>query len=402
MALESEKKLGFFARIPRKLKWLIFTAVFNSVAIGYMIVYLTAFLPELNIGPEVIGLIVGIEGAMVLASIPLGIVSDRKGRRKLLLIGSSLVPPPLILIALTLNVNLLVVAAIILGIAESAALSSWNAIIADQTTIENRDATFSFSFIVGNGSLAFGFLLPTFIPAIHSFTGLDSVLIHKDILIVLGLVAAATPIALFRLLKGYQETPNPKKLIRGKNFPTLLKFSGINSIIGLGAGFIIPLIPTWLFLKFGTPDAFSGPLLALSNLTIAFAAIGSPRLSSRLGLIKAIVATQGFSTIFMLSLAIVPDVRLAGALYIVRAALMNMAGPLGDSYLMGIVSQDERGLASAINTVIWRIPNSITTVIGGLILATGRFDIPFYLATGFYAISITLFYTQFKNIKPQN
>jgi len=70
--------------------------------------------------------------------------------------------------------------------------------------------------------------------------------------------------------------------------------------------------------------------------------------------------------------------------------------------LMGIMSQDERGLASSINTVVWRIPNSITTVIGGLILATGRFDIPFYLATVFYVISITLFYTQFKSVRPQS
>ncbi len=104
----------------------------------------------------------------------------------------------------------------------------------------------------------------------------------------------------------------------------------------------------------------------------------------------------------MLSLAFVPDVRLAGGLYIIRAALMNVSVPLQDSYLMGIMSQDERGLASAINTVIWRIPNSITTVIGGLILATGSFEIPFYLATVFYVISISLFYTQFKNIRPQS
>jgi MFS family permease len=306
------------------------------------------------------------------------------------------------MIALTLNITLLIVAAIILGIAESAALSTWNAIIADQTSLENRDAAFSLSFILGNGAFAFGFLLPTFIPAIRSLTGLTSNVIHEDLLILMGLIAAITPIWLFRILKGYKETINPKKLLRGKNFPTLLKFSMINGVIGLGAGFIIPLIPTWLFLKFGTPDTFSGPLLSLSNLTIALAAVASPRLSSRFGLVKAIVATQGFATVFMLSLAFVPDVRLAGGLYIIRAALMNMAGPLGDSYLMGIMSQDERGLASAINTVIWRIPNSVTTVIGGLILATGRFDIPFYLATIFYAISITLFYTQFRNIRPQS
>ena len=398
----AQEKRGFFSKIPRKLKWLIVALVFNNIAIGYLLVYLTGFFPELNISASIVGLLLGLEGAMVLLSIPLGIFSDRKGRKKLLLIGSALVPPPIIMIALTLNLALLVVAAIILGIAESAALSTWNAIIADQTNLENRDAAFSLSFILGNGGVAFGFLLPTFIPTIQSLSGLDSITIHRDLLVLVGLVSAITPVWLLQILKGYKETFNPTKLIRGKNFPTLLKFSGINSLIGLGAGFIIPLIPTWLFLKFGTPDTFSGPLLSLSNLTIALAAIGSPRLSKRFGLLKAIVATQGFSTVFMLSLAFVPDVRLAGGLYIIRAALMNMAGPLGDSYLMGIMSQDERGLASAINTVVWRIPNSITTVIGGLILATGRFDIPFYLATIFYVVSITLFYTQFKNIRPQS
>jgi len=402
MEPEAKEKRRFFSKIPRKVKWLIIALIFNNMAIGYLLVYLTAFFPQLNISAGVVGLLLGLEGAMVLLSIPLGILSDRRGRKKLLLIGTSLVPLPIIMIALTLNVAVLVLAAIILGVAESAALSTWNAIIADQTSLENRDASFSLSFILGNGAVAFGSLLPAFIPAIQSLTGLGSIPVHEDLLVLVGLVSAITPVWLFRVLKDYKETPNPTKLIRGKNFPTLLKFSGINSLIGLGAGFIIPLIPTWLFLKFGTPDTFSGPLLSLSNLTIALAAVTSPRLSSRFGLLKAIVATQGFSTVFMLSLAFVPDVRLAGGLYIVRAALMNVSVPLQDSYLMGIMSQEERGLASSINTVVWRIPNSITTVIGGLILATGRFDIPFYLATIFYAISITLFYTQFKNIRPRS
>src|SRR6267378_637903 len=380
MPSEVQEKRGFFSKIPGKLKWLIVALVFNNVAIGYLLVYLTAFFPELGINAGIVGLLLGLEGAMVLLSIPLGILSDRRGRKTLLLIGTALVPLPIILIALTVNIAILVVAAIILGIAESAALSTWNAIIADQTSLENRDASFSLSFILGNGAIAFGFLLPTLIPTLRSLTGLNSIIIHQDLLVLMGLVSAITPVWLFRILK----------------------FSGINSLIGLGAGFIIPLIPTWLFLKFGTPDTFSGPLLSLSNLTIALTAIASPRISSRFGLLKAIVATQGFSTVFILTLAFAPDVRLAGGLYIIRAALMNMSGPLGDSYLMGIMSQDERGLASSINTVVWRIPNSITTVIGGLILATGRFDIPFYLATVFYVISIILFYTQFKNIRPQS
>src|SRR5713226_8158875 len=224
MEPEAQKKSGFFSKIPRKLKWLIVALVFNNIAIGYLLVYLTAFFPELGISAGIVGLLLGLEGAMVLLSIPLGILSDRRGRKKLLLIGTSLVPLPIILIALTVNIVLLIVAAIILGIAESAALSTWNAIIADQTTLENRDAAFSLSFILGSGAIALGFLLPTLIPTIQSVIGLDSIIIHQDLLVLMGLVSAITPIWLFHILKEYKETPNPTKLIRGKNFPTLLKF----------------------------------------------------------------------------------------------------------------------------------------------------------------------------------
>ncbi len=392
---------GFFSRIPRKVKWLIIAGIFNNVAIGYLLVYLSSFFPELNVSAGVVGLILGLEGAMVFVAIPLGVLSDKKGRKKLLLIGSSIVPIPTIIIALTVNLPLLIIAAVMFGVAESATLSAWNAMIADQTNLENRDAAFSLSFIVGNGSFALGFLLPSLLPTAQALTGLDSITVHRELLVVMGLVSFVTPLMLLSILRGYKETINPTKLIRGPNFRTLLKFSGINSLIGLGAGFIIPLILTWLYLKFGLPDTIGGPLLALSNLTIALAAVVSPRISSRLGLVRGIVTTQGLSTIFMLSLAFVPDVRLAGGLYIIRAALMNMSGPLGDSYLMGIMTQEERGLASAINNVVWRLPNSVSTIAGGLILAAGRFDIPFYLATIFYVASISLFYSQFKNVRPQ-
>src|SRR5436309_14735650 len=196
---EVQEKRGFFSKIPRKLKWLIVALVFNNVAIGYLLVYLTAFCPELGISAGVVGLLLGLEGAMVLLSIPLGILSDRGGRKKLLLIGTSRVPIPIILIALTINVAVLILAAIILGIAESAALSTWNAIIADQTSLENRDASFSLSFILGNGAVAFGSLLPAFIPAIQSLTGLGSIPVHEYLLVLVGLVSAITPVSLFRV-----------------------------------------------------------------------------------------------------------------------------------------------------------------------------------------------------------
>ena len=111
------------------------------------------------------------------------------------------------------------------------------------------------------------------------------------------------------------------------------------------------------------------------------------------------VLTQGFSTLFMLAIPFMPGAIWAGAVYLIRAAMMNMAGPIMDSYLMGIVDREDRGLASAINSIVWRVPNSVTTVIGGTLLAAGFFALPFILAAGIYLSAVTAFWFNFRNVK---
>ncbi len=250
---ESRASFGSFSTIPRRVKWLIFAGLFNNIGIGYLLVYLTAFFPQIGVSPGVVGLLLGLEGVMLFLSIPLGIRSDRRGRKKILLIGSTVVPIPMIMMALTVNVPILVVAALLFGVAESAFLATWNAMIADQTDLTNRDASFSLSFIVSGGGVAFGFLLPFFLPLVAAMTGIGIVPIHRDLLVLVGVLSFFTPLMVYATFKNYKETISPRKLIRGPNFRILLKFSGINSIIGLGAGFIIPLIPTWLFLEVSAP-----------------------------------------------------------------------------------------------------------------------------------------------------
>ncbi|HJX24012.1 MAG TPA: MFS transporter, partial [Candidatus Bathyarchaeia archaeon] len=120
----------------------------------------------------------------------------------------------------------------------------------------------------------------------------------------------------------------------------------------------------------------------------------------KIGSVRAVVLTQGLSLAFMLTLAFVGDFLTASIVYVIRTGLMNMSSPLLDSYLMGIVPPEQRGFASSLNSVIWRIPNSVTTIIGGVILASGNFELPFLLAGAFYIVAISLFYRAFKNVKP--
>ena len=397
--------------IPTRVKLLISSQSLNNFTIGFFFIYLTAYLLETGaLNAWQAGVVLGLETVVVIvAGIPMGILSDRTGRKKFLIFGNAVIPLALFIIGLTQDFDWLLVAAVLLGVAEASALGSWNAIIADQTDLGNRDSAFSLSFVVSNVFFSGGFALPLILPGLQMVFGIGATAMHSDIMLLLATLSISVPFFVWLLLKDYAEPPRAEQKEENPGeLKMLLKFSGLNGIIGLGAGLIIPLLASWLLYKFAIPDTYSGPFLALSNVTIAFAAVASPRLSKRYGLFNSILMTAGSSTLFMLSLAFIPNVFLAGGMYLIRASLMNMASPLIDSYLMGIVHPGRRGLGSAIAAIVWRLPNSVTTLIGGYLLYAGLtsgdhflYDLPWILASGLYAVGIALLYTNFRHVKPK-
>lgn len=395
--------LGMFAKIPRRVRLLIYLTTPALLGIGYYIVVITAYLPEIGVKASNVGLILGAFSiSMIVASIPFGILADTKGRKNMIIFALGAIPIPFLIYGLTINVTVLLLTGLLTGLIEAAFLTCWNALIADMTTLETRNAAFSLSFIVNNVAFGIGFALPAAFPFVHDLTGWTTRSIHTGTFLVFAALSVASPIMALRVLKDYREVKHERqKFVRGESMGIIIKFSSINSLIGLGAGFIIPLIPTWLFLKFAIPDTYSGPLLGISSVLMAVSAIASAKLANRYGNVNAIVLTQGSSTIFMFALAFSTNAVAAAGLYLIRAALMNMSSPVSDSYIMSIISEKERGIASAINGITWRLPNSVSTIAGGILLTQGRYDLPFFIATAFYVVAIILFYAVFKDIKPK-
>jgi MFS family permease len=388
--------------IPWRVKWFVILVFFTAVGYGYFQVLVSAYLPQIGFDPGSVGLILGVNGlAVVVASIPLGIYADRRGKKRILFLGLLIFPFTLVVYALTSMLAALLIASVIAGLVEGAFLSTWNALIADMTTSQNRNNAFTLSFIVATIAFGLGYALPFAFPIAGSLLHLESAKVHQYSTLLLAGVSFISPVGIGLVLRGYSEPEKTKTSGAKGSLGPLWKFSGLNSIIGLGAGFIIPLIATWFFFRFAVPDTYSGPLLAISNMTIALAAVASPLLAKKLGNVNAIVLAEGSSTVFMLAMAFAPTAAVAGGLYVVRAALMNMSSPLADSYLMGIIPPDQRSLASAVNSLVWRLPNSITAVLGGLIMGTGNYGLPIFLATAFYVIGISGFFLVFRNVKPR-
>ncbi len=161
---------------------------------GYLMIFITGYYPEIGIGAGTIGLILGAEGAaMVTFAVPLGLYSDRYGRKVPLVAAASVLPLIALVFVFTTETLWLVLAAIVAGVAEGGLLATWNAMIADQTTPKQRDAAFALSFILGSVAGGAGFALPIAFPFLEASTGLDSHTIHVATFVVTDAFAFLIP-----------------------------------------------------------------------------------------------------------------------------------------------------------------------------------------------------------------
>ena len=365
-----------------------------AVCLGFYGVAIAVFLPLEGVSIADLGLLLTTSGlTSVVFSIPFAVLSDRYGRKNIMAAGAFLATVISIIPGVTTNFALLEASAVIGGVGEAMYLATWNAYLADSTTEETRPATFSLSFMTFTIASGIGSAIPGLFPLLP----LSLSFAHKILFVALGLLSLLTPFSVLRWAVSMKPKRAREGILPRKSLGIIAKFSAANLMIGLGAGLIIPLIPTWFYLRFNVSDVFSGPLIAVSSIVMGLGAAFAPRISKRFGLVKGIVLTQMLSTGFLIAMPFSPTAEVAAPLYVVRATLMNISSPLSDSFIMNLIAEDERATASSFNVVIWRLPNAASTVVGGSLLNGGNLSLPFYLCAALYLFSIALFYTLFRD-----
>ncbi|MCW4053997.1 MAG: MFS transporter [Candidatus Bathyarchaeota archaeon] len=389
--------------MPKEIKYLIYASIMPSVAYGLIFTDISYFLTIVQgVTAEFTGLVISAMGiSTFVASIFLGIAADVYGRKKLLVMGNILASVMLVVFVLTTDPILLMTAAILEGISEAAVLTSSGALLADKAADNKRTSVFSLYGFVQ--SIAFGlgsFAIPSIIIfEVVGFSNKESYILLYSLIAILSIVFTLIMLRVNESEKLKKEGSGVRNLLPGKSKVVLLKFTITSAVLAFGAGMVVPLMAFWFNLQYGISDVISGPILALSSLLIALAILVSPYLALRFGLVKSIVLTQAVSTIFIFAIPFSPNYALAGFLYSMRALLMNMASPLSQSMIMGLVAEDERGAASGISGALWRLPNALSTFIGAWLMGIGLLAEPFLIAGVFYILSIILFWIYFRGVK---
>jgi MFS family permease len=396
--------LGDYRKIPSQALLLIYLSFVPSVVIGFIYTDLSFFLPTVKgLSNLWMGITIGVMAStLVVASLPLGILADRYGRRKMLIVGNVAASLSLIGFALSANLALILMVAVIEGIGEAAFAVSLSALLADLSGDNKRTVAFSLlaflSWVAGAlGSFAVSTVLPL------QSLGLSVAQAHIVLYLAIGLVGLSVTPLVLRI----QETPrnfDPSQRERRGFFPkksaaVLKKYLVCSVMIAVGAGLFVPLMANWFFHAYGVTDAVSGPVLGISSVLTAVAVFLSPKLAKKFGMVRAIVMTQSLSTIFMVMVPTAPSFGAAASIYTVRVFLMNLSNPLSQSMIMGLVAPEERGVASGVSASLWRLPNAASSTVGAYWIGLGLLSLPFYVATVLYVCSIGSFWVLFKNAR---
>jgi len=355
-----------------------------------------------GLSSEFMGIIITTMGVSAfVGSIPLGIAADKYGKRKTLIIGNIVASLAIIVFALSTNPIILIIAALLEGISEAASLASASSLLAEKCeNIQRNDAFALYGFAQ---SLAFGvgsFTLSG-VSIFESF-GFNNQTSHLILYIILGFLGLFSTLLMLRIKESKilkNKKTKLRKLLPVKSKNVKAKYVTTSAIIAFGAGMVVPLMTYWLKLQYGVSDAVSGPILGISSIIIALSILPSPYLAKKLGTVRAIVLTQAASIIFLITTPLQPNYILASAVYTTRAFLMNMATPLAQSMIMGLVTEDERGAASGINVALWRLPNALSTTVGASLMGAGFLGEPFFISSIFYSGSIILFWLFFNKTK---
>jgi MFS family permease len=150
----------------------------------------------------------------------------------------------------------------------------------------------------------------------------------------------------------------------------------------------------------GQPDPVIGALFAWGSLAMGIGLLVAPPKAERMGKIQLVVITQGLSIPFLILLGFSPIFWVSALAFYVRLALMNMSGPVYQTYVMEHVEPSARATVASLVSMSWNFGWAFSPTISGLLQVRYGFGPPFLGTIVLYAVSVLLYWAFFWRAKP--
>ena len=370
---------------------------------GFAIIILPAYLSVIGFDTGQIGVVASASLlGTALLTLAVGFIAPRHDLRNFLLGGALLMtctgvvfPNVLAVIAIIAFVGTINPSTGDLGVL----VPLEHAMLAHGVPDHERTRTFARYSLIGALSMATGSLAAA-LPDFMTSAGIDKTEAFKImfyVYAVLGLLCAA----LYQRLPHARMDETRSSAPLGPSRGVVYKLAALFSLDAFAGGFVVQsMLALWLFKRFDVSLSAASVFFFWTSTLSAFSYPVAAWLSKRFGLVNTMVFTHIPSSIFLIAAAFSPNLVLALALLLVRAALSQMDVPTRTSYVMAVVTPGERTAAASITAVPRSLASSISPALAGVLLAMPFSGVPL-VACGVLKIAYDLaLLISFQHVKP--
>jgi MFS family permease len=397
---------------------LFLTRFMRLFAYGSLSVVLVFYLIGLGLIASQIGLLLTLTLVGDTAiSLYLTTRADRIGRRRMLIVGAVLMAAAGVAFASTRNLLLLIIAGTIGVISPSGNevgpfLSIEQAALSHVVPDRVRTEVFAWYTMAGSLATALGALFAGTITHVLQKATLTPVGIYRVVVIVYALVGALLA-GLFIQLSPSAEVRSPEEASTlprtmksffgvGRSHRVVIKLSSLFALDSFTGGFVVQSFAAyWFYLRFGVNPATLGMIFFWANIFAGISALLAARLATRWGLINTMVVTHLPSNILLILVPLMPNLWLAVLVLLVRFSISQMDVPTRQSYIMAVVSKEERSAAAGITSVARTTGAAISPLFVGFMFARPSWvNAPFFIAGTLKILYDMLLYKEFAALQP--
>jgi len=397
-----------FTGFSRNARLFLLTTIVFGAGISLYWVDFNLYLEATGVDKPSIGWLMSVSQlAGFLVALPASALSNRIGRRKVMLGGVALIVAALLAI-LPGNLALIPVGVVALGAGQQAFGVVQIPYIAEHTRPDQRNEFFSIwqatQFLTGVVAVPLGGLIAAALSAALNLSG--DVAEYRIVLTLVAFMAMLGFASLF-LLSNDRPTGDHTRLAPGARFGIVLSDPSLffrlllpGFITSLGAGQLIPFLNVFIKGKFSLDLAEVNIIFGITSLGTAAAMLAQPAVARRFGRIGSIVLVQGASIPFLVVLGFSPILWTVIAAMAVRNSLMNAGSPIFDAFAMDRVSAAERATLSAGMTMLWSLGWTVAPLYYGWLQATLGFTagyaVDFVTIIVLYTIATALLWIWFR------
>ncbi len=389
-------------------RWVLAARSIRAFADGFVALLLPIYLLELGFGTFAIGSIITctlIGSALLTLSI--GQLAHRFSRRAMLRSACWLMIATGILFALSTQYWPIVIVAFIGTINPTAGdvslfLPLEQTVLAQSVEPAQRTALFARYSLVGTLCGGIGVLAASAPEWINHRWGINHLGAMQWMFALYGLLGLGA-LTCYRRLSGAVEAPTATPVALGPSKRIVYKLMALFAIDSFGSGFFVKsMLALWLYQRFGLSVSTAAAIFFWSSIGSAISFLIAVPTAKRFGLVNTMVFTHLPANFCLIMLPFAPNLPVAIALLLARSLLQSMDVPTRTSYVMAVVTPEERPAAASATAVPRSLAAAISPLFAGYLFALSTFGWPLIIGGVLKVAYDILLLVQFRRVRPDN